>query len=121
LVRGKLKEGGGKQKTHSFWRDPWIGGESLHKLFDRLYDLSVDKEKMVSNLIVEEEGVNKIKWRWRMKLFQWEEELLEVCNGMVLGVERKEVEEDKWLWGDDCYTVTNAYSYLIERHDDLPI
>jgi hypothetical protein len=40
---------------------------------------------------------------------------------MVLGVERKEVEEDKWLWGDDCYTVTNAYSYLIERHDDLPI
>jgi hypothetical protein len=41
----------------------------LYKLFERIYELSIDNEKSVGDLIVEEEGVWKIKWRWRRKLF----------------------------------------------------
>ncbi|GAU30125.1 hypothetical protein TSUD_360180 [Trifolium subterraneum] len=45
----------------------------------------MDKEASVAEMIVEEEGVKKIKWKWRRRLFQWEEEMVEVCSGVVLG------------------------------------
>ncbi|MCI77329.1 hypothetical protein A2U01_0098599, partial [Trifolium medium] len=35
----------GDGKSTLFWRDPWVGGDSLYRSFDRLYDLSIDKEK----------------------------------------------------------------------------
>ncbi|MCI48378.1 hypothetical protein A2U01_0069621, partial [Trifolium medium] len=56
-------------------------------------------------MVVEEEGVKNVIWRWRRRLFQWEEELAEVCRGLVLGVVRKEEEEDRWQWGGESYTV----------------
>jgi hypothetical protein len=52
-----------------------VEGDTLSRLFNRLYDLSLDKDKTVAELIVEEEGVRKVIWSWRRRLFQWEEEL----------------------------------------------
>lgn len=45
-------------------------------------------------MIVEVEGVKLVNWRWRRKLFQWEEEMVDVCSGLVLGFARMEGEED---------------------------
>ncbi|GAU51692.1 hypothetical protein TSUD_415060 [Trifolium subterraneum] len=104
----------GNGRNTLFWRDPWVGGESLYKLFDRLYDISLDKDSLVSDMLIVEEGVRRIKWRWRRNLFQWENELVEVCNSLVMGVERKEEEADSWQWGGESYTVKNAYLTLIE-------
>jgi hypothetical protein len=39
-----------------------VEGDTLSKLFNRLYDLSLDKDKTVAELIVEEEGVRKVIW-----------------------------------------------------------
>ncbi|GAU43492.1 hypothetical protein TSUD_92030 [Trifolium subterraneum] len=104
----------GNGRNTLFWRDPWVGGESLYKIFDRLYDISIDKDSLVFDMLVETEGVRRINWRWRRNLFQWENELVEVCNSLVLGVERKEDEPDSWQWGGDSYTVLESgwISYL---------
>ncbi|MCI02099.1 receptor-like protein kinase ANXUR2 [Trifolium medium] len=83
-----------------------------------LYDLSLDKDMFVADMLVEEEGDKKIIWRWRRRLFQWEEEMVEVCRVLVLGVERKEEEEDRWQWGGECYTVKNTYISLIEGESE---
>jgi hypothetical protein len=103
-----------------FWRDPWVGGESLYKLFDRLYDISTVKDCLVSDMLIEEEGVRKINWRWRRNLFQWENELMEVCNSLVMGIERKEDEDDRWKWGGGNYSVKIAYQSLIEGEGEDP-
>jgi hypothetical protein len=36
-------------------------------------------------MIVEENGAKVVMWRWRRRLFRWKEELVDVCNGVVLG------------------------------------
>ncbi|MCH83704.1 glutamate-gated kainate-type ion channel receptor subunit GluR5 [Trifolium medium] len=43
----------------------------------KLYDISIDKDSLVSDMMIEEEGVKMIKWRWRRNLYQWEKELVE--------------------------------------------
>jgi len=39
------------------------------------FDLSLDKDKCVVDMIVEVEGVKLVNWRWRRKLFQWEKKM----------------------------------------------
>jgi hypothetical protein len=50
----------GDGKNTSFWNDQWVDGDTLSSLFRRLYDISLDKEACVAEMIVEEEGVKKI-------------------------------------------------------------
>ncbi|GAU43853.1 hypothetical protein TSUD_174720 [Trifolium subterraneum] len=101
----------GDGKDSYFWNDPWVDGDTLNILFRRLYDLSLDRESRVAEMIVEEEGDKKINWRWRRRLFQWEKEMVEVCSGLVLEVKR--TESDCWKWMDDIYSVKEAYHLLI--------
>jgi hypothetical protein len=39
-------------------------------------------------LLSDENGEKKILWSSRINLFSWEEELVEVCKGVVFGAER---------------------------------
>ncbi|MCI39757.1 hypothetical protein A2U01_0060989, partial [Trifolium medium] len=64
-----------------FWKDLWIDGDML----------------------MEDEGIKKIKWRWRRRLFQWEEEMVDVCSGLVLGAERLGNDEDCRKWNNESY------------------
>jgi hypothetical protein len=48
----------------------------------------------VAEMIVEEEGVKKINWRWRRNLFEWEKEMVKVCSDLVLSVKRVDGEGD---------------------------
>ncbi|MCI18227.1 hypothetical protein A2U01_0039380, partial [Trifolium medium] len=68
-------------------------------------------------MIAEVDGEQKILWRWRRNLFRWEEELVEVevCKGVVFGVERVLGDSDKWRWGDSCFSVKEAYIRLTEE------
>ncbi|MCH83014.1 LINE-1 reverse transcriptase like [Trifolium medium] len=99
----------------NFWSDPWVDGEKLRDQFNRLYDISLDKDKTVAKMLTEVDGERKILWSWRRNLFSWEEELVDVCNGVVLGAERLEGDSDNWKWGGACYSVKEAYSRLIEE------
>ncbi|MCI57499.1 hypothetical protein A2U01_0078750, partial [Trifolium medium] len=67
-------------------------------------------------MIGEEGGVKFVQWNWRWQLFRWEEEVLEVCNALVLGAVSLTKGENRWQWGKSKYTVKEAYLCL--RKDD---
>jgi hypothetical protein len=108
----------GDGKNTSFWNDQWVDGDTLSSLFQRLYDISLDKEACVAEMIVEEEGVKKINWRWRRRLFQWEEEMVEICSGLVLEIKRTESDGDCWRWGKGHYSVKDAYFLISEGEEE---
>jgi hypothetical protein len=37
--------------------------------------------------------------------------LVEVCRGLVLGVVRKDEEEDRWQWDGESYTVKKSVPF----------
>jgi hypothetical protein len=47
-----------------------VEGDKLCVLLGRLFDLSLDKDVNVAAMLVEEEGVKKINWRWMISLFE---------------------------------------------------
>jgi hypothetical protein len=108
----------GNGKNTSSWKDPWVNGDMLCNLFRRLLDLSLYKEVKVAEMIVEEEGVKKINWRWRRNLFEWEKEMVKVCSDLVLSVKRVYGEGDCWKWKDENYLVKDAYQVIKEGEED---
>ncbi|WJX93876.1 hypothetical protein P8452_75357 [Trifolium repens] len=67
-------------------------------------------------MIVEEEGVKKVKWSWRRRFFRWEVELVDICNGVVLGTDRSSNGQDRW--NEDHYTVKKAYDLLTREETE---
>ncbi|PNY15474.1 ribonuclease H [Trifolium pratense] len=59
-----------------------------------------------------EDHLTKVVGNGRKTLF-WNEPWVE-GDTLMLGVVRKEEEEDRWQWGGESYTVKNAYLYLTE-------
>jgi len=122
----------GNGKHTLFWSDVWIGGVSLSVRFSRLYDLSMFKESSVfhmSHLGWREDGG---VWRWRRRLFVWEELLL-LLHNVILQVDKA----DSWLWTlgtcraysvHSAYRIINIYPPLVNLvsvadlwHKDVPL
>ncbi|RHN60029.1 putative RNA-directed DNA polymerase [Medicago truncatula] len=101
-----------------FWTDVWVGELSLRDRFSRLYDLSVLKGESVAMMRAlgwEEEGE---AWRWRRRLWAWEEELLGELRLLLQNVSLQVHRKDGWKWSADstsCYTVQSAYKTLIAQ------
>ncbi|MCI28848.1 cytochrome P450, partial [Trifolium medium] len=47
-----------------------------------------------------------------------EKETVEVCSGLVFGVQRVESEGDCWKWREEEYSVKEAYQLLIEDKEE---
>ncbi|KHN03707.1 hypothetical protein glysoja_044711, partial [Glycine soja] len=65
----------GMENKFRFWEDAWVEGECLANKFPRLYLLSEQKKKVISEMgFLRDEG-----WCWdlvwRRHLFEWEGEL----------------------------------------------
>ena len=60
-VRRKLNNG----RTTSFWKDRWIRVEPLCIMFPRLFSLSTQKEAMVGDVVVIQQGVSVWNITWR--------------------------------------------------------
>jgi hypothetical protein len=73
----------------------------LSILFRRLFDVSLDKNSSVAEIIIEKERVKKIYWRWRRRLFQWEMEMVDVCNGLTLSKKRVGSGRGCWKWREE--------------------
>ena len=70
----------GDGKQTNFWSDVWIGGVSLKERFSILFELSVDKWVSVFDMFQLGWGENGEPWKWRRRLFAWEEEKVgELC------------------------------------------
>jgi len=64
----------GNGKQIFFWSDVWVGGVSFRERFSRLFELVVDKWVSVYNMCQLGWGEYGEAWKWRRRLFAWEEE-----------------------------------------------
>ncbi|GAU35104.1 hypothetical protein TSUD_162080 [Trifolium subterraneum] len=115
---GNLRKLVGDGKNTNFWLDPWVDGDNLRSQFNRLFDIFLDRDKSVADMISDMNGEKKILWSWRRNLFCWEEELVEVCEGVVFGTVRVIGESDIWKWGDSDFSVKEAYLRLTAEDEE---
>jgi len=66
----------GNGRTTLFWSDMWCGRVSFSVRFSRLFELSVFKGESVLEMSQLGWGEGGEAWRWRRKLFVWEEEMV---------------------------------------------
>ena len=103
----------------NFWEVVWISGVSLKESFSRLFELSVEKWVSVFDMFKLGWGKNGEVWKWRRKLFVWEEEKVgELClllHSVILQVDK----EDGWAWKlekTNFYSVRSAYNFQTAQH-----
>jgi hypothetical protein len=72
------KIGNGREAL--FWKDPWLDDCSLARLFGRLFDLAENKLITVHDMYEAGWGVGGEAWKWRRRLYAWEEDLVLECT-----------------------------------------
>jgi hypothetical protein len=102
-----------------FWYDKWLGSVSFSDMFPRLFDLSENKSITVASLFslgVVEGGE---AWKWRRRLWAWEEEELEECRALLFDVSLQDYVSDRWVWlpnPDEGYSVRGSYHLLTTKN-----
>jgi len=105
----------GDKKHTLFWSDVWVGGVSFRDRFSRLFELSMFKGESVFDMCLlgwDNEGE---AWRWRRRLFAWEEEIVKELRLLLQNVTLQVDREDRWLWSLESsfvYTIRSAYNLL---------
>jgi len=98
-----------------FWWDPWIDELVLKNSFGRLFDLANNKMTMVAEIYSLgwwEEGE---AWKWRRRLFTWEEKVRGCCD-ILTNIVLQPNHSDRWIWhlhASSNYNVTSAYNHLL--------
>jgi hypothetical protein len=99
--------------TH-FWRDVWVGGQSLEHRFPRLFRISTQQDETIRNMGSWVNGEWRWELLWRRNFFVWEEALFLELELIITNVELTEV-EDSWVWKpnvEEGFTVKSLYLYL---------
>lgn len=103
--------GDGKQTY--FWSNVWLGGVSLKDRFRRLFEVAVDKWVSVFDLCQLGWGENGEAWKWRRRLFAWEEDKVgELCL-LLENVNLQVNKEDIWKWNlekSNIFSVRSTYN-----------
>jgi len=63
-------------------------------------------------------GVGGEAWRWRRRLFAWEEELVEGLMLLLQNVSLQVDKDDRWLWtleSSYAFSVRSAYRFLTSQ------
>lgn len=113
--RGSVVKKVGDGRNTLFWLDPWVGGVPLSVRFRRLFDLSVNKSISVSDMSLLGWDDGGEAWKWRRRLWDWEEELVVECRTLLSNVLLQAHSLDQWLWQPDPdggYSVRGAYQLL---------
>jgi len=102
-----------------FWLDRWVGDVHLSDRFHHLYDLSEYKSIIVAEMFARGWDEGGDAWKWRRRLWVWEEEMLEECHNLLLTIVLLQVDlDDVWMWAHDPvvgYTVGGAHRILTDR------
>jgi len=105
-----------------FWYDRWIGGVPLCERYSRLFDLSENKTIIVVNLFSVSSDHWGDVWRWRRRLWAWEEEMVAECRALLLDVSLYPNISDRWVWLQDPpagYTDRGAYDLLTTQETPM--
>nr|ABD28474.1 hypothetical protein MtrDRAFT_AC148819g11v2 [Medicago truncatula] len=104
---------------HFFWLNRWVGDVHLCDRFRHLYDLSEYKSITVVEMFARGWDEGGDAWKWRRRLWMWEEEMLEEFPNLLLTVVLLQVDlDDVWRWAHDTvvgYTISRAYHILTDR------
>jgi len=92
---GHVSRSVGDDKNTLFGTDVWVGGVSLRDRFNRLYDLSMLKEKSVFSMCTLGWGNEGATWSWRRRLFAWEEGLVGELRLLLQNVTLQVTKEDR--------------------------
>ena len=99
-----------------FWSHRWIDGVPLSVRFSRLFDLAENKIITVANFFSLGLARDGEGWRWRRRLWTWEEDMVEECRALLFDVLLVPNVSDKWVWLPDIadgYSVRGAYDLLL--------
>lgn len=101
-----------------FWSDCWVGSVSFMERFRRLFELSIHQNLTVGAMQALGWGEDGEAWRWRRRLFAWEEDLVVEIRNLLSNISLQDSESDVWLWRPDPtvgYTVRGAYQMLMRQ------
>ena len=110
IVR-KVEDG----RTTMFLQDPWLDDVPLTTSYARLFELSKNLAT-VMEMFELGWGVDGDAWKWKRRLFAWEEGLVGECVERLSNFVLQEGMSDRWVWrlhSSHNYTVQSTYSYLI--------
>jgi len=120
-----VSRGVGNGRKTLFWSDVWCGRVSFRVRFSRLFELSVFKGESVLEMSQLGWGVGGEAWRWRRRLFVWEEEMVGELILLLAHVTLQVTKEDKWLWtleNSSAFSVRSLYRFLtLHPQVDLPV
>ncbi|GAU51224.1 hypothetical protein TSUD_412300 [Trifolium subterraneum] len=105
----------GNGLSTSFWFDPWLGEVPLKVQFPRLFQVSINQESQVGSFGKWDGGVWVWEFRWRRRLFVWEQELLHGLLVLLDSVSMS-LSADSWSWKFEpsgMYSVKSAYLSLL--------
>jgi len=100
----------------------WICELPFELRFRRLFDLADNKLVFVTEMHFLGWGVNGEAWKWRRRLFAWEEELARECAALLSNVILQVEVLDWWVWklhSSHRYTVKSAYNNLTVANVDF--
>ncbi|GLT25088.1 hypothetical protein SLA2020_002410 [Shorea laevis] len=98
-----------------FWHDQWVGDYSLKDRFYRLFNITSNKEALISNMGEWRDVEWQWRWSWRRELFAWEIYILQELREEVQKRKLVQGQEDRWIWKQDPggkYSVSSAYNLL---------
>jgi hypothetical protein len=104
----------GRGNKIKFWKEVWVGEQSLQQRFPRLFGVSLQQESLIHEM--RERRNEEWRWEllWRRNFFVWERELLRELEELIRNVVITEV-DDKWMWrpnGEDGFSVKSTYVAL---------
>ena len=110
-----LKARYGDGRDTLFWHDIWVGEIPLKLKFPRLFDLALNKESLVVDMVRILGADGEGEGMWRRRLLAWEEESVRECSILLHNIVLQENIHDVWRWSLDPvhdYSVWEAYSFL---------
>ncbi|GLT47960.1 hypothetical protein SLA2020_216110 [Shorea laevis] len=108
----------GEGKKVRFWRDLWAGDEVLANKYSRLFWLSTGQNNNISQMGCWKNGNWTWAFRWRRKLFTWEENQLLDLKTTIEAINLQQGKIDQWTWIYDkkgLYTAKSGY-LLLKQH-----
>jgi len=100
-----------------FWLDRWVGDVPLRVRYRCLFNLYDNKVVTVAQMFALGRVEGGGAWRWRRRLWAWEDELVEKCRTLLLTDSMQVEIDDVWTWILDPlagYTVRGAYQILTD-------
>ena len=111
----------GNGRNTLFWTDRWVGDVSVCMSFSRLFDLTLNKSSTVADMYSLGWEVGGEAWRWRRRLWVWEEEMVEEGHNLLNDFIVQTNVTNRWQWLPNItggYTVRGAYQ-ILTSNDNL--